>query len=124
MPVATNTLRDVFAVLCGTHGPKYKLEPEMRLFQLKVWLLSDDSDLLSISDLRSFSPRSCYEIEFVDSIDVFLRPLLQRWSQQCSRAKVIEIYMILHSPTQELRIIFRSNFLSCTCARNLQSRKP
>jgi hypothetical protein len=50
MPVATNSLHDVFAVLSGARSPKFQLEPEMRFFQLKVWLLNEDPrGLISIN---------------------------------------------------------------------------
>ena len=50
MPVAANSLHDVLAVLSGARGPQFQLEPEMRFFQLKVWLLNEDPrGLISIN---------------------------------------------------------------------------
>jgi hypothetical protein len=44
MPVNPNPLDDVFRVLSGTRNPKFLFEPELRLFQFRIWLLSDDDD--------------------------------------------------------------------------------
>jgi hypothetical protein len=45
-----NPLADMFRLLSGARGPKFFYEPELRLFQLKVWLLSDGKDVTSLDD--------------------------------------------------------------------------
>jgi hypothetical protein len=50
MPVNPNPLDDVFRVLSGTRKPKFLFEPELRLFQFRIWLLSDDDDDRSLKD--------------------------------------------------------------------------
>jgi hypothetical protein len=50
MPVKANSLSDVFRVLSGIRDSKFEYEPELRLFQLKIWLLSDDDDSRSLND--------------------------------------------------------------------------
>jgi hypothetical protein len=50
MPVKANSLHDMFGVLSGACDPKFHYEPELRLFQLKVWLLSVDDDPSSLND--------------------------------------------------------------------------
>ena len=39
-----NPFADMFRVLSGARDRAFRYEPELRLFQLKVWLLSDDDD--------------------------------------------------------------------------------
>jgi hypothetical protein len=46
----TNSLVDMFQVLSGARDPAFFHEPKLRLFQLKVWLLSDDDDSSSINN--------------------------------------------------------------------------
>jgi hypothetical protein len=50
MPVKTNSLANMFRVLSGFRISKFEYEPELRLFQLKIWLLSDDDDSRSLND--------------------------------------------------------------------------
>ena len=50
MPVKANPLANVFRVLSGARDPEFVFEPELRLFQLKIWLLSDDDDTRSLND--------------------------------------------------------------------------
>jgi hypothetical protein len=49
MPVKANSLASVFRVVSGARNPKFFLEPELRLFQLKVWLLSEGNKSLDES---------------------------------------------------------------------------
>jgi hypothetical protein len=50
MSVKANPLAIVFRVLSGAQDSEFKFEPELRLFQLKIWLLSDDDDSRSLNE--------------------------------------------------------------------------
>jgi hypothetical protein len=50
MPVKANPLAIVFRVLSGAQDSKFVFEPELRLFRLKIWLLSDDDDIRSLNE--------------------------------------------------------------------------
>ena len=50
MPVKANHLANVFRVLSALRDPEFEFEPELRLFQLKIWLLSDDDDTRSLDE--------------------------------------------------------------------------
>jgi hypothetical protein len=45
-----NSLADMFQLLSAARDPKFVFEPELRLFQLKVWLLSSGKDSKSLND--------------------------------------------------------------------------
>jgi hypothetical protein len=42
--------RNMVEVLCGKRDPLFRYEKELRLCQLKIWLLQDDPDFISIRD--------------------------------------------------------------------------
>ena len=42
--------RTMVEVLCGKRDPLFRYERELRLCQLKIWLLQDDPDFISIRD--------------------------------------------------------------------------
>jgi hypothetical protein len=42
--------RNMVEVLCGKREPLFRYERELRLCQLKIWLLQDDPDFISIRD--------------------------------------------------------------------------
>jgi hypothetical protein len=49
MPAKANSLANVFRVLSGARDRKFFFEPELRLFQFKVWLLSEGNRSLDDS---------------------------------------------------------------------------
>jgi hypothetical protein len=109
MAVKANSLSDVFRVLSGIRVSKFEYEPELRLFHLKIWLLSDDDDSSSLNDsaalFASIMLRRRIRLEHKRSPEATPSELIAQYS----RSKLFESCMIWPSRIPALLIFFRSN---------------